>query len=304
MDLTINGQRIPVQGIRPLRAGITIEQATQKTKNNGLDEIYFNSNGRSYIAYGDSLNLSALKKNQIPTVMFNGLKADVVSYDDEANSIWEGAAKGAVEEVKTGMNAVRTAVSNLVTTVQPAVAVAGGLGIAGVGIYQIWRTTQAAGTIGASMAASSAATGGASWIIDALKGSVVGGLKIAAISGGVGLAIMGGYGALRGALEARSGNKELSSIASVTDDGTQPANGGPALSMAELYPNGGAPPASPPASSIPSPGISVPSPGYGNPSYGIPSFGSPLFFQHGVQPAAPAVSGLMNPAQLRAQVAR
>jgi len=302
MGLTINGQQIQVQGIRPLRPGISIEQAVQKTKNNGLDEIFFTSNGRSYVAYGDSLNMSGLRKNAIPAVMFKGQSADVVAYDDEINGVWEGARKGAVDEIKTGMNAVRSAVGNLITTVQPTVAVVGGIGIAGMGVYQLWRGSQ--GAIGVSMAASGSAAGvgAGSWIVDALKGSVVGGLKIAAISGGVGLAILGGYGAIRGALEARNTSKDLASIASITEEGSSPTNGGQALGWSELNPPGtapGLPTNTPPMDS--NPGF-VPSPGMGNSpvSIGLPSYGSPVFFQ---QPAVSgsvgqSVSGLMSPQQL------
>ncbi|MEZ0368263.1 MAG: hypothetical protein ACAI44_04165, partial [Candidatus Sericytochromatia bacterium] len=267
-----------------------------KTKNNGLDEVYFTSGGRSYIAYGDSLNLSGLKRNQIPTVTFNSTKADVVAYDDEANSVWEGMSKGAVDEVKNGMTAVRTAVSNLVTTVTPAVAAVGGVGVAGLGVYTMWRASQTAGTIGASMAAAGTAAGGASaWIGEALKGSVVGGLKIAAISGAVGLGILGGYGAVKGALEARSGVKDLSTIASVTEEGSSPANGGSALSWAQLYPSG-----TPTGiqQAAPEMGQTQPVPGYGNSAYGVPSYGSPIFFQQ-PRPQMSAVSGMMSPQQLR-----
>lgn len=297
MNLTINGKAIPVQGIRALRPGITIEQAVQKTKNNGLDEIFFQSNGRSYVAYGDSLNLSGLKSNKIPTVTFNNAKADVVAYDDEANSVWEGMSKGAVDEIKTGMTAVRTAISNLITTVTPAVAAAGGVGVAGLGIYQMWRASQTAGTVGATLAASSASSGVGSWIGEALRGSVVGGLKIAAVSGAVGLGILGGYGAVRGALEARSTSKDLSTIASVTEEGSAPANGGPALSWAQLYPTGT--PTSTTQTTTPGDSLGIqPVPGYGNSTYGVPSYGSPIFYQ---QPRTQmgAVGGLMSPQQLR-----
>ena len=294
MNLTINGRQIPVQGIRPLRPGITIEQAVQKTKNNGLDEVFFASGGRNYIAYGDSLNLSGLKRNQIPEIKFNDAKADVVAYDDEANSVWEGMSKGAVDEIKTGMNAVRTAINNLVTTVTPAVAAAGGVGIAGLGIYQMWRASQGAGAIGASLAANSAAGGAVGWIGEALRGSVIGGMKVAAISGAVGLGILGTYGAVKGALEARTSVKDLSTIASVTEEGSSPSNGGTALSWAQLYPNG-----APSTQSTSPDGVSFqPVPGYGNNTYGVPSYGSPIFFQQ-PRPQMNAVGTMMSPDQLR-----
>ena len=302
MTLTINGQQISVQGIRPLRPGITVEQAVQRTKNNGLDEIFFTSNGRAYVAYGDSLNLSGLKKNAIPAVMHQSQQADVIAYDDEVNSVWEGMRKGAVEEIKTGMNAVRTAVSNLITTVQPTVAVAGGIGIAGMGVYHLWRTAQG-GAIGASMGLASGASAGAGqWIIDALKGSVVGGLKIAAISGGVGLAIMGGYGAIKGALEAKETQKDMASIASITEEGSSPLNGGQALN----WPDAGTPVNTPeptqPAPVAPvSPVTPQPGPGSG--------FGIGLPMVHGAAASSTVgypisqtypATGLLSPQQLLA----
>lgn len=173
---------------------------------------------------------------------------------------------------------------------------AGGVGIAGVGIYQVWRASQTAGAVGASLTASSA-SGVGQWIGEALRGSVIGGLKVAAISGAAGLGIMGAYGAVKGALEARTGNQDLSSIASVTEEGSAPSNGGPALSWAQLYPNG-----APVSSSVPSESTYTPpsAPGYGNPTYGVPSYGSPIFFQQPrAQQAQPAATGLMSPQQLR-----
>ncbi len=315
MNLSINGQQLQVQGVRTLRPGITIEQAVQKTKNNGLDEVFFTSNGQTYMAYGDSLEISKLKKNQIPAVMFASQKADIIAYDDEVNSVWEGAKKGAIEEIKTGMNAVRTAVNNLISNVAPSIAAAGGIGIAGLGIYQIWRTHQS--TIGAGIAAQGAIGGAAagSWITDALKGSIGGGLKVIGISAGAGLALLSGYGAIRGALEAKNTTKDYGSIAAVTEDGTSPVNGGESLNWNQLYPPGGSQPntgENRPGSII-APGSG---PAYGsNPFNGMPSYSPPIYSNPGQnigvwqqQPVqAPAQSvpavgsiGLMNPNALRA----
>lgn len=321
MNLSINGQQLQVQGVRALRPGITIEQAVQKTKNNGLDEVFFTSNGQSYVAYGDSLDISKLKKNQIPAVMFASQKADIVAYDDEVNSVWEGVKKGAIEEIKTGMGAVRTAVNNLVSNVGPSIAAAGGIGIAGLGIYQIWRTHNAA--VGATMAAQGAigASAAGSWIGDALKGSLGTGLKVIGVSAGAGLALLSAYGAVRGALEAKNTTKDYGSIAAVTQDGTEPVNGGESLNWNQLYPPGGHQPSTENRSGIIAPGGG---PTYGsNPFNGAPSYSPPMYYQPnpnmGVwqqapqqQPtqqtvqapaqSAPAVGsiGLMNPNALRA----
>ncbi|MBT9548826.1 MAG: hypothetical protein IV090_25765 [Candidatus Sericytochromatia bacterium] len=234
MSLTINGVSIAVQGVRALKPGITIEQAALKTKNNGLDEVFFTSNGKAYVAYGDSLNISALKKNNIPTVAFDSQKADIVAYDDEANSMMEGAKMGAIKAIKDSSDAVFGAVKNIITTIGPTAGVAGGVGLAGYSIYQMVKASgqgAAVGAVGASLAASPIGVppGFAGGILDALKSGVVGGLKLIAIAGGVGAGITMTYGAIKGAMEAKSTNKDLSTIASITEDGSRPTNGGAAL---------------------------------------------------------------------------
>src|SRR3990167_2661444 len=154
MSLTINGVSIAVQGVRALKPGITIEQAALKTKNNGLDEVFFTSNGKAYVAYGDSLNIIALKKNNIPTVAFDSQKADIVAYDDEANSMMEGAKLGAIKAIKDSSDAVFGAVKNIITTIGPTAGVAGGVGLAGYSIYQMVKASgqgAAVGAVGASL---------------------------------------------------------------------------------------------------------------------------------------------------------
>lgn len=240
MSLTINGINIPVQGIRALKPGITIEQASQKTKSNGLDEIFFTANGKAYVAYGDSLNLSGLKKNSIPSVTFEGQKADIIAYDDEANSIWEGAKLGSAKALKDSSDAVFGAIKNIITTIGPTAGIAGGVGIAGYGIYQMIKASgqgAATGAVSAALSSTPAAglpPGMASGIWDALKSGVVGGLKLIAVAGAVGAGISLGYGAIKGAMEARSTMKDLSSIASITQDGSSPTNGGQAISNQSL----------------------------------------------------------------------
>lgn len=306
MNLSINGVTVPVQGVRALKPGITIEQASQRTKNNGLDEIYFTSGGKSYVAYGDSLDISALKKNQIPTVMINGLTADVIAYEDEANSAWEGARRGAVNAFKDTSDAITGAVRNIVTTIGPTVSIAGGVGLAGFGVWQVWKSTQG------GAAALSAASGGftglpglGQGIADALKSGVVGGLKLIAVAGAVGAGITLAYGAVKGALDAKNGNKDLTSIASVTEDGTTPVNGGPVQAGYPGYsPNPiGANPTSPGMVTSPSTGIGVSPPMSVNPG------GITIQINGGGFQSAPvssgnqlhSVGGLMSPHQLSGQ---
>jgi hypothetical protein len=306
MNLSINGVTVPVQGVRALKPGITIEQASQRTKNNGLDEIYFTSGGKSYVAYGDSLDISSLKKNQIPTVMINGLSADVIAYEDEANSAWEGARRGAVNAFKDTSDAISGAVRNIVTTIGPTASLAGGIGVAGLGIWQVWKSTQG-GTVALS-AASGGFTGGlpglGQGIADALKSGVVGGLKLIAVAGAVGAGITLAYGAMKGALDAKNGNKDLTSIASVTEDGTTPVNGGPAqANYPGFTPN--------PLGT--NPGVTTPSTGLGvSPPMSINPGGITIQINGGgfqSMPAQPSnqlnsVGGLMSPHQLSSQSRR
>ena len=234
MSLTINGVNIAVQGVRALKPGITIEQASQKVKANGLDEVFFTANGKAYVAYGDSLNLSGLKKNNIPSVTFEGVKADIISYDDEANSVLEGARMGSMKALRDSSDAVFSAVKNIVTTIGPTVSIAGGVGVAGYGLYQMIKTGGQAGTVGATLSAAPGMPGLAGGVWDALKSGVVGGLKMIAVAGAVGAGISMGYGAIKGAMEARSTNKDYASIASITEDGSTPTNGGQAVSNQSL----------------------------------------------------------------------
>jgi hypothetical protein len=284
MSLTINGVNIPVQGIRALKPGITIEQASQKTKNNGLDEVFFTSNGKAYIAYGDSLNLSGLKKNNIPTVTFDGQKADIVSFDDEANSVWEGAKMGSIKALKDTTDSVFGAVKNIITTIGPTAGVAGGVGIAGYSIYQMVKASGQGAAIG-SVSTAVAASGGlppgfAGGILDGLKSGVVGGLKLIAIAGAVGAGITMTYGAVKGAMEAKSAVKDQSTIASVTEDGSTPTNGGPALT--NFNPNPGY--------------VTQPLPGNGQ-AIGTPNFGINIQITP-QQGGFSSVSNMMSPQQL------
>ena len=234
MNISINQQSIAVQGVRELRPGISIEQAIQKTKKNGLDEVFFTSNGRAYVAYGDALNISKLKKNEIPALMVNGLKADLLAFDDEANSIAEGAYRGALDELGNAVGFIRTSVSNLLGNVAPTVMGIAAVGGIGIGAYALWKRSQV-GAIGSAMVAQA----GQKTISTAAQGVPVShflnGLKITALAGLAGAGILAAYGAIKGALEANANTKkDYASIASISTEGSTPANGGNALSWQEL----------------------------------------------------------------------
>ncbi len=311
MNISINSKSIAVQGVRALRPGITVEQATQKTKKNGLDEVYFKSNGQYFVAYGDSLELGDLRKNAIPAVMFNGVQADIITYDDEVNSMLEGAGRGALDELNNGIDFVRKSIGSMITRVGPTAMGAAAVGAAGLGLYKLWQESQKIGAIGASLAASGAAAGGTMSIAASAGGgasAIIGGIKIAAISGLAGIGVLAAYGALRGALEAKAAPKDYASIASVTEDGASPTNQGAALSWQQLNANAPANhndmntpvntnPYNSPVSTPIIPGDAISNPIFQSPSQGV---GNSPFDMYGSNTAAPAraVGVLMAPATM------
>lgn len=212
MIFAINGKQIYVQGIRELKPGLSIEKACQMTKNNGLDEVYFTSNNKSYVAYGDKLNISDLKKREIPIATFNGQKADIVSFDDELNTIGEGIVKGTTNALKQTGESVIGTVKNIIGSIGPTgVLVAGGT-VVGLTICSMIKQ----GTISASLGSTLSSTG---IIGSALGAGVMNAIKLAGIAGAVGLGITGIAGAFSGAMEALNKEKNYQTIAAVTKDG-------------------------------------------------------------------------------------
>lgn len=267
MNISINRQNISVQGIRELRPGITIEQAVQKTKKNGLDEVFFMAQGRAYVAYGDSIDLSKLKKNDIPAVMFNNMSADLIAFDDEANSIAEGAARGAIEELGNAIGFVRTSVGNLIKTVGPTVTGVAAVGAIGVGAYALWKRSQI-GAIGNAIAGQVSQKGFNTLAQGVPVSHFLNGMKITALAGLAGAGILAAYGAIKGALDAKANPKDYASIASISAEGSCPTNGGDALDWNELNGEQMLPPQSP---SRPSPAPASPpaAPGDGDMNIGF-----------------------------------
>jgi hypothetical protein len=214
--LSINGVQIQVQGIKELKPGMTIQEASLKTKKNGFDEIYFTIDGKNYLAYGDSLDLRELSKKKIPTITYNNRNATLVAYENEMNSVKEGIIQGSINGLKKTRDAILGAVSNTVTSVGPTSFMLGA-GAIGLTAYAMMRS---------SANASSLATIGASSPLgnvlkDILKNGSIGALKVITVAGAIGFGITAVAGAVGGVSEALSTEKDLSTIASVTKDGNE-----------------------------------------------------------------------------------
>lgn len=91
--LSINGTNVK-GNIRELKAGVTVEQAFRAGQKDNLDQVYFEANGKKYVAQGDGLALSSLKKGDLPVaqVYLDGKKydANIMAVDNEKNTAGEG----------------------------------------------------------------------------------------------------------------------------------------------------------------------------------------------------------------------
>ena len=88
--LTINGVRIAKQGVAHLKPGVTSEQAAEKTKANGMDEMiiaFMGPDGKpeKLIVYGDNLDFSWRNSPNEPDVRLNGEPGMLVHFEDEPN---------------------------------------------------------------------------------------------------------------------------------------------------------------------------------------------------------------------------
>lgn len=211
--LTINDKLINVQGIRALKPGLSVQEACEKTKKNGLDEVYFVSGGKTYLAYGDRLNLSDLARREIPRATFNGIPADIIAYDDETNSVVEGMKTGVLKAWKDTGNSVVSAVKNVISTIGPAGSLVLGVGLIGLSAISLLKTGTAIPLDGATL-------GNIGKI--AIQGAL-GAMKVIAVTGAIGMGVSGVAGAISGATEAASHDKDYSTIAAVTYEGTSPA---------------------------------------------------------------------------------
>lgn len=214
--LAINGVQVQVQGIKELKPGMTVQEATLKTKKNGFDEIYFTVDGKNFLAYGDSLNLKELSKKQIANITYNNRNANLVAYENEMNSVGEGIIQGSINGLKKTRDAILGAVSNTVTSVGPTSVMLAG-GAIGLTAYAMIRGAGNATT----MAAIGASSPLGNVLKDILKNGSIGALKVITVAGAIGFGITAAAGAIGGVSEALGTDKDLSSIAAVTRDGNE-----------------------------------------------------------------------------------
>lgn len=163
-QLSINGIPIEAKQIVPLKPGLQkpdgIHEASRATQKNGIDEIYFQQDGTSFVAYGTGLDVPKLKKGEVPTTVFNGRPATFVAADNETNGLGERVAARAKGSAKV------LGVIGTVVTAIPA------------GIYMKTMTHASAKGSILTVAAAAAAVGVAGLAVGAVTGAAAGLLPI------------------------------------------------------------------------------------------------------------------------------
>lgn len=101
-QVVTNSQNLELT-VRELKENVSIEEAIKATEHNGLDEVFFESEGKKYVAYG-TLGIDDTKelKEKLNTGKLGGKDIKVINFASEANHATEGFAQAA----KTLGNAV------------------------------------------------------------------------------------------------------------------------------------------------------------------------------------------------------
>lgn len=78
------------QKVRELKDGMTVEQAAELTKDNGMDELFFECEGKQYVAF-TSDSMENIQHYADKGITNNGKAINVLKFNDEANSLLSGA---------------------------------------------------------------------------------------------------------------------------------------------------------------------------------------------------------------------
>lgn len=110
------GKELKAERIAELRDDVVISDAVKKLKKDKLDQVFFEAEGKRYVAFGKGMNISRLlekkvhdTKGQPVEIAFGSVKGRVLEVDDETNTtseaifgtikrygIWTGAKIGIV----------------------------------------------------------------------------------------------------------------------------------------------------------------------------------------------------------------
>lgn len=93
-DLATNKvDEVKLKGVRELKEGLPVEEAAKLTKNNGLDEIFFEANGKKYVGFTDASGLDDFDTTQIHGE-YQGTSMTFLKLNDEVSThFFSGAAE-------------------------------------------------------------------------------------------------------------------------------------------------------------------------------------------------------------------
>lgn len=82
--------------VRELKDNVSLEQAVAATEHNGLDEVFFESEGKNYVAYGTlDVGDTAELKTKLASGKFGDKNIKVLQFTSEANFVTEGFVQSA-----------------------------------------------------------------------------------------------------------------------------------------------------------------------------------------------------------------
>lgn len=92
-DLRINQVSVGPVHVVPLRANVSLDAARAAVSKDGMDEVFVEQSGERFVAFGDRLDLTGIKKSGVQALQLNGQPAILLSADDEVNSMAESLQK-------------------------------------------------------------------------------------------------------------------------------------------------------------------------------------------------------------------
>jgi hypothetical protein len=106
--------------IRELKDGVSVKAAIEAAKNDGLDQVFFEANGKNYVSTGEKLNLKGIKTGVVPVSDFREnsqiFDAKILGVDNEVNSAKEGVKKLTAVYIGEGVIAGGLSIKALMTT--------------------------------------------------------------------------------------------------------------------------------------------------------------------------------------------
>lgn len=118
---------VTLKGVRELKEGMSVEEAAKLTKSNGLDEIFFEADGKKYVGFTDAQGLDDFDTANFRGE-FQGAAMKVLKLNDEvAPHFLSGAAEMTSTLAKAVSAPIRAAARATIPNTATGIALAGGV---------------------------------------------------------------------------------------------------------------------------------------------------------------------------------